>query len=142
VRISIPVYVCPSRIKVNDSGTGSTYFRVVNKNGHPTLVLEVTFHISGHGLMNIFYFQWHRYKLCHFGHFSSNTDCHIATRASNGHFEGTQRTFLSCSSKGSQLPICCHSSLTPSFLFTLSFCILCATTHKASHSCYTCTLSF
>jgi len=48
-----PDYPCPSRIKVNDSGTGSTYFRVVNKNGHPMLVLEVTFHISGQGPVNL-----------------------------------------------------------------------------------------
>ena len=52
-----PVYPCPSRIKVNDSGTGSTYFRVVNKNGHMMLVLEVTFHVSGQELMNLFNFQ-------------------------------------------------------------------------------------
>lgn len=42
-----PVYPCLSRIEVNGSGIGSTYFRVVNKNGHPMLVLEVTFHVSG-----------------------------------------------------------------------------------------------
>jgi hypothetical protein len=83
-----PVYPCPSGIKVNDYGTGSTYFRVVNKNGHPMLVLEVTFHFSGQGLKNLFNFQWHRYKQCHFGQFSSNTDCHIVTGASNGHFDG------------------------------------------------------
>lgn len=50
-----PVYPCPSRIKVNDSGTGSTYFRVVNRNGHPMLVLEVTSHIStSQGFINLF----------------------------------------------------------------------------------------
>ena len=86
--LDTPVYQCRSRIKANDSGTGSTYFRVVNKNGHPVLVLEVTFHISGQGLTNLFNSQSHRYKRCHFGQFSSNTDCHIATGASNGHSEG------------------------------------------------------
>ncbi|SRR6266403_2683889 len=37
----------------DDIGTGSTYFRVVNKNGHTMLVLEVAFHISSQGLMNL-----------------------------------------------------------------------------------------
>lgn len=67
--------------------TGSTYFRVINKNGHPMLVLEVTFHVSDQGPMNLFNFQWYRCKQCHFGHFSSNMDCHIATGASKGHSE-------------------------------------------------------
>ena len=49
-----PAYPRRWRINVNGPGTGSTYFRVLNKNGHPVLVLEVTFQISGQGLVNLF----------------------------------------------------------------------------------------
>jgi len=40
VRISISIDLSTHALR-DDSGTGSTYFRVVNKNGHPMLVLEV-----------------------------------------------------------------------------------------------------
>ena len=54
-----------------DFEIGLTYFQMASKNGHLMLVLEVPSHFWSWAHEIIIYFQWHRYKQCPFGHFSS-----------------------------------------------------------------------